>query len=60
MFGRGGSDNDPTFNPRRPNCTMCGTKRRIVRVMRRTGEGDQQTDDPDWAIRICDTCDSPT
>jgi hypothetical protein len=43
--------------PRRPKCWLCGELRRIVRVMRRVGEGDQGYDDPDYAIRICDTCD---
>lgn len=48
---------DATHAPRRATCSRCGTKRDIVRVTRRAGEGDQQTDDPDWAIRICPRCD---
>jgi hypothetical protein len=44
--------------PRRPKCTLCGTKRRMVRVLRRAGEGDQAYDDPDWAVRICTACDT--
>jgi hypothetical protein len=55
MFGK-----EQQADPRRPACTMCGAKRIIVRVMRRAGEGDQQQDDPDYAIRVCETCDRPT
>lgn len=43
--------------PRRPKCWMCGASRRKIRVMRRTGEGDQAYDDPDYAIRFRDICD---
>lgn len=46
------------IQPRRPKCWLCGSPRRIVRVMRRAGEGDQAQDDPDYAIRFCDTCDT--
>jgi len=56
MFGRG----EPEARPRKPDCSLCQRRRRIVRVMRRAGEGDQKQDDPDWAIRICDFCDAPT
>lgn len=45
--------------PGRPKCLLCGKLRRIIRVMRRAGEGNQGYDDPDYAIRICDTCDAP-
>lgn len=44
-------------NPRRPRCSICGQRRRIVRTMRRAVPGEQEYDDPDWAMRICDTCD---
>jgi len=43
--------------PRRPKCSICGQRRRIVRTMRRAVPGVQEYDDPDWATRICDACD---
>ena len=48
---------DPPASPHRPACSICGAVRQVIRVMRRIGEGEQQHDDPDWAIRVCPTCD---
>jgi hypothetical protein len=45
---------------RSKTCWMCRAKKRTVRVMRRHGEGDQAFNDPDYAIRICNRCDTAT
>jgi hypothetical protein len=36
---------------------MCGKTRRVIKVVRHAGEAGLKFDDPDYAIRVCDTCD---
>lgn len=45
-------------NPRKPGCSLCGRKRRLVRPWQKV-VGLPEGADPDYAVRICDACDVP-